>query len=137
MTSSLKRKRARDGISQNVSQLSVFAQLADCRQKRADESHELEVENVPSEDDMAHRSQENDSDNDIVMSDGTGDIAQDEWGGIQDGKSSGNAPDKSKKPPTGEEIRTIMDATELFRSNAFKLQVSNHRWIAPDAYISS
>jgi U3 small nucleolar RNA-associated protein 22 len=30
---------------------------------------------------------------------------------------------KSRKPPTGEELRTIKDATDLFRSSSFKLQV--------------
>lgn len=31
---------------------------------------------------------------------------------------------KGKKPPTGEELRAIKDATDLFRSSSFKLQVS-------------
>lgn len=31
---------------------------------------------------------------------------------------------KINKPPTGEELRAIKDATDLFRSNSFKLQVS-------------
>ncbi len=29
----------------------------------------------------------------------------------------------SKRPPTGEEVRIIQDAAELYRSNAFKLQI--------------
>ena len=37
----------------------------------------------------------------------------------QDQKRSG----KPKKPPTGEELRNIKDATELYRSSSFKLQV--------------
>lgn len=32
---------------------------------------------------------------------------------------------KSKKPPTGEELRTIKEASDLYKSNTFKLQVSN------------
>ena len=28
------------------------------------------------------------------------------------------------KPPTGEELRAIKDATDLYRSNSFKLQVN-------------
>lgn len=31
---------------------------------------------------------------------------------------------KPKKPPTGEELRAIKDATDLFRSSSFKLQVA-------------
>jgi U3 small nucleolar RNA-associated protein 22 len=31
---------------------------------------------------------------------------------------------KERKPPTGEELRAIKDATDLFRSSSFKLQVS-------------
>lgn len=38
-------------------------------------------------------------------------------GGVASGK-------RTNKPPTGEELRTIKDATDLFRSNSFKLQVS-------------
>ena len=55
---------------------------------------------------------------------------EEEWGGI-DGERS-NAPEregrepgtKPEKPPTGEELRAIKDATDLFRSSSFKLQVS-------------
>jgi U3 small nucleolar RNA-associated protein 22 len=52
---------------------------------------------------------------------------REEWGGIEPAKdiieeeSYGGT--KPKKPPTGEELRTIKDATELFRSSSFKLQV--------------
>lgn len=54
-------------------------------------------------------------------------IAEAEWGGIsaeisvveQQQRSS----TKPKKPPTGEELRVIKDATDLFRSSSFKLQV--------------
>ena len=52
-----------------------------------------------------------------------------EWGGI-DGESGaperecGEPGTKPKKPPTGEELRAIKDATDLFRSSSFKLQVS-------------
>ena len=63
------------------------------------------------------------------MGSGVGDD-EEEWGGI-DGEKI-NAPEreghepgtKPKKPPTGEELRAIKDATDLFRSSSFKLQVS-------------
>lgn len=54
-----------------------------------------------------------------------------EWGGMDvdvevkdQSKGEGHQPGtKPKKPPTGEELRTIKDATDLFRSSSFKLQV--------------
>lgn len=51
-----------------------------------------------------------------------------EWGGISspvkdDSASAGRPGTKPKKPPTGEELRAIKDATDLFRSSSFKLQV--------------
>lgn len=57
------------------------------------------------------------SDNDNILDD------EDE-----DSVAQGNA-DETKnsavnKPPTGEELRTIKDATDLYRSNSFKLQVN-------------
>ena len=55
---------------------------------------------------------------------------EEEWGGVngangavhdaEDGKHTGTKP---KKPPTGEELRNIKDATDLYRSSSFKLQV--------------
>jgi U3 small nucleolar RNA-associated protein 22 len=53
---------------------------------------------------------------------------EDEWGGIsplpvhQTGAEVHAT--KPQKPPTGEELRIIKDATDLFRSSSFKLQVS-------------
>ena len=49
-----------------------------------------------------------------------------EWGGIEDeqgGTAVGGENATNRKPPTGEEIRVIKDAAELYRSNAFKLQI--------------
>lgn len=61
-------------------------------------------------------------------SDGSADgDEEDEWNGLnsasgeaEDGKHTGTKP---KKPPTGEELRNIKDATDLYRSSSFKLQV--------------
>lgn len=51
-----------------------------------------------------------------------------EWGGIgvtpslpQENLKGGSG--KRNKPPTGEELRDIKDAADLFKSNSFKLQV--------------
>ena len=52
---------------------------------------------------------------------------EEEWNGVNgkggdadDGKHTGTKP---KKPPTGVELRNIKDATDLYRSSSFKLQV--------------
>jgi U3 small nucleolar RNA-associated protein 22 len=47
-----------------------------------------------------------------------------EWGGVKE--ETGRKPAKGKVshgPPTGEELRDIRDATDLYRSGSFKLQV--------------
>lgn len=51
-----------------------------------------------------------------------------DWEGFdQDGDALEVDPDRSsgkhKKPPTGEELREIKDASDLYRSSAFKFQV--------------
>ncbi|KAF8154805.1 Nrap protein [Crassisporium funariophilum] len=57
------------------------------------------------------------------------DDKSEEWGGIggeqaaapsKEGNRTGTKP---KKPPTGEELRDIKDATDLFKSSSFKLQI--------------
>ena len=63
------------------------------------------------------------------MQDVSGDEGEEEWGGLGDedepASTAHNKPSssKSKKPPTGEELRAIRDATDLYRSSSFKLQV--------------
>lgn len=57
---------------------------------------------------------------------------QEEWGGISGDQQAAVAEattyehrtgTKPKKPPTGHELRAIKDATDLFKSSSFKLQV--------------
>ncbi|TFK31610.1 Nrap protein [Crucibulum laeve] len=55
---------------------------------------------------------------------------EEEWGGVTDADSGvpllsreDRTGVKPKKPPTGEELRTIKDAADLFRSSSFKLQI--------------
>ena len=52
-----------------------------------------------------------------------------EWGGVTGGQAGieeeHRPGTKPKKPPTGEELRAIKDAADLFRSGSFKLQVSS------------
>ena len=58
---------------------------------------------------------------------------EDEWGGIspvpndQTGAEVHGPGIKPQKPPTGEELRVIKDATDLFRSSSFKLQANPSR----------
>ena len=62
---------------------------------------------------------------------------EEEWAGVngasgepvdEDEKRNGTKP---KKPPTGEELRNIKDATELYRSSSFKLQVRSWSLLRP------
>lgn len=71
--------------------------------------------------------------NQTTKSDDDEDSGEGEWGGISfplvdqtDAEVHGSAT-KPQKPPTGEELRVIKDATDLFRSSSFKLQVSTSR----------
>jgi U3 small nucleolar RNA-associated protein 22 len=60
---------------------------------------------------------------------------EDEWGGIlpvpndHPGDAVHGLGTKPQKPPTGEELRVIKDATDLFRSSSFKLQARQVRSI--------
>lgn len=57
-----------------------------------------------------------------------GNGSQEEWGGISNPPVEGGGSESriktSKKPPTAEELRAIKDASDLFKSSSFKLQVS-------------
>jgi U3 small nucleolar RNA-associated protein 22 len=65
-----------------------------------------------------------DSEDDDMPSDNDDEMGQD-WQGIAQPSPPIQPQSSSKpfKPPTGEELRTIKDASSLFRSNSFKLQV--------------
>jgi U3 small nucleolar RNA-associated protein 22 len=58
---------------------------------------------------------------------GPGDDSQDEeeeWGGVNEEMDvDTHEHGKPKRPPTGEELREMKDASELFQSSSFKLQV--------------
>ncbi|KAF8178500.1 Nrap protein [Pholiota molesta] len=79
-------------------------------------------------------------DEDQIMDDGAGsedsgemsameeDEDQGEWGGIAASNEAIPAEEnykgkKAKQPPTGEELRAIKDASDLFKSSSFKLQI--------------
>ena len=63
------------------------------------------------------------------MQDVSGDEGGEEWGGVGDEVDTVNqarnepSSSKIKKPPTGEELRVIREAADLYRSSSFKLQV--------------
>ena len=73
------------------------------------------------------------SDNDSEGEENTSDVHEDEEmaytgavnGSVEEAEDEKRTGTKPKKPPTGEELRNIKDATELYRSSSFKLQVSN------------
>ncbi|KAK7059108.1 U3 snoRNP protein [Paramarasmius palmivorus] len=50
---------------------------------------------------------------------------EEEWGGITEAQEDGSGGNSDSKPfkPSGQEVRAIKDAAELFKSNAFKLQI--------------
>lgn len=62
--------------------------------------------------------------------DAGGSDEEEEWEGLGTTPSilqnHGEGSGKPNKPPTGEELRVIKDAADLFRSSSFKLQVDTH-----------
>ncbi|KAK7471072.1 U3 snoRNP protein [Stygiomarasmius scandens] len=71
---------------------------------------ELEIENVEEGEDEEDEDEEGE---------------EGEWGGVGRGESDNLPPVNGSKSlkPTGEEIRAIKNATDLYRSNTFKLQI--------------
>ncbi|ESK98055.1 pre-rrna processing protein utp22 [Moniliophthora roreri MCA 2997] len=60
------------------------------------------------------------------MEENQSEVEEEEWGGITESQGDGGSNAQSdNKPykPSGEEVRVIKDAAELFKSNAFKLQI--------------
>jgi U3 small nucleolar RNA-associated protein 22 len=59
---------------------------------------------------------------------GEGGEEEEEWAGATGDTTTPSVADRGAKlsrPPTGEELRAIKDAAELFRSGSFKLQVGS------------
>lgn len=107
----LKRKRQRETGSRKIRRL-----------EDGDESCSLSVgSNVEVQDDIEETMKTDD--------DGDSSLDEDEWGEIsplpteQTGAEVHGPGTKPQKPPTGEELRVIKDATDLFRSSSFKLQI--------------
>lgn len=79
-------------------------------------------------DDGASVGDEQSDSNDLMHEE---DQPEEEWGGISGGEQAAaeattyehRTGTKPKKPPTGHELRAIKDATDLFKSSSFKLQV--------------
>ncbi|KAG5642940.1 hypothetical protein DXG03_001857 [Asterophora parasitica] len=113
MASNLKRKRGTEEGTRKTRKVDdeLSAPAVDIHGADEEEpAHELEDEDV-----SEIETEENDDED------------EGEWGGLQgndqaavDGLQPGTKP---KKPPTGEELRVIKDATDLFRSSSFKLQI--------------
>ncbi|EEB89789.1 hypothetical protein MPER_12079, partial [Moniliophthora perniciosa FA553] len=63
----------------------------------------------------------------VNMEENQSEFEEDEWGGITESQADGGEnnvqSDIKTFKPSGEEVRAIKDAAELFKSNAFKLQI--------------
>jgi U3 small nucleolar RNA-associated protein 22 len=82
----------------------------------------------PSKSDLSEAEALDDSESLSEGHDGEENGEEGEWGGIgvtasvaEENLEAGNV--KRNKPPTGEELRDIKEAADLFKSNSFKLQV--------------
>ncbi|KAJ3980128.1 Nrap protein [Lentinula detonsa] len=103
MTVERKRKREESLSSRKLKKLSPAIENDDISAQETYESSDVQ------EDEWSNAENDNGEDQD--------------WGGISyEAEESVRSGKKSAKP-TGEEIRTIKDATDLFRSNTFKLQI--------------
>ncbi|KAJ4474074.1 Nrap protein [Lentinula edodes] len=104
MTAELKRKRAEGSSSRKHRKLSPTILNDDISAQETDAGSLGEEEGEENDDDMDHNEEE-------------------EWGGVHhEGQDRGHSGEKPSKL-TGEEIRAIKDASDLFRSNTFKLQI--------------
>ncbi|KAJ4474430.1 Nrap protein [Lentinula aciculospora] len=103
MTAELKRKRAEGSSSRKLQKLSP----------------PVEDEDTSAQETDGDAQEEQDDGEDVEMDNGEEEELEGEWEGVAHLRSSG---EKSSKP-TGEEIRVIKDASDLFRSNTFKLQI--------------
>lgn len=80
------------------------------------------------ENDASNEENEDEDEDEVGSVDMEQQEGEGEWEGLDD-KDNVNATvlhepgTKPKKPPTGEELRVIKDATNLYRSSSFKLQV--------------
>ncbi|KAF9552839.1 Nrap protein [Agrocybe pediades] len=86
--------------------------------------HETDEEEYHDDDDSLAKDDEDEGSGDEM------DVGEEgeQWGGIdgveaQPGIEDHSAGKKAIKPPTGEELRAIKDATDLFKSSSFKLQI--------------
>ncbi|KAA1477008.1 Nrap protein [Dentipellis sp. KUC8613] len=114
MAQDLKRKRAKEADARGI--------------KKRQLSEEPEDEVMDHEGDDVESAGASGSGDDEPMDAEDGDGEDEDWGGIDgteevEAEESHHAGGKPKKPPTGEEVRSIKEATELFRSSSFKLQI--------------
>ncbi|KAF8066902.1 Nrap protein [Lyophyllum atratum] len=111
MALNLKRKRGKEEGSRKT-------------RKVDEELTGLESDLHGSDDELPTNRLEN-GDDSAIETDGEEEEDEGQWEGVdveaaEDGHQPGTKP---SKPPTGEELRAIKDATDLFRSSSFKLQI--------------
>ncbi|KAJ2925593.1 hypothetical protein H1R20_g11503, partial [Candolleomyces eurysporus] len=99
------------------------------KRKRGEEGRSRKAPKLEEGYDISGSGSEADDSGDEVMQDLSGDEGEEEWGGVGDEVQPANSAhneltsSKFKKPPTGEELRAIREATDLYRSSSFKLQI--------------
>ncbi|KIK63933.1 hypothetical protein GYMLUDRAFT_424118 [Collybiopsis luxurians FD-317 M1] len=87
---------------------------AELKRKRGEPSGSRKLRKLSPDPAQSFASDEEEPENDVEP-----DVDEEEWGGIQQDNTSS----KKSQQPTGEEIRAIRDASDLYRSNTFKLQI--------------
>ncbi|KAF8634052.1 hypothetical protein AX17_004316 [Amanita inopinata Kibby_2008] len=107
MAANLKRKRGND--------------VNPRRDRRVDD--EMDVDGVSSDGENNKFESQDDGSEEGGEDGENGAVSEGEWSGIQGTEQEKAAGDKSRQPPTGEELRAIKDAADLYRSNSFKLQI--------------
>lgn len=128
MSSNLKRKRGKEAGPRKVSTASSISpkSISSLQTQTVEDElsgPELEIHVV--EDGPTDKVEDDEEDG--MDTDGDEESGEGEWGGLDDNEEAAGDGyqhgTKPRKPPTGEELRVIKDATDLFRSSSFKLQV--------------
>ncbi|KAF7800159.1 hypothetical protein EIP86_011405 [Pleurotus ostreatoroseus] len=123
-----KRKRGQDISQRDQKRRHVSPELEeDEEQYISDDGATFDQVGGPGEDEVGSHEDEDEEDE---MDSQEEEEEDDEWAGLnganetEDAEASESRPGtKPKKPPTGEELRNIKDATDLYRSSSFKLQI--------------
>jgi len=124
MAQSLKRKRNENFEPRKVRfPGELLVSRNDARDKNSRSSHSREDGTRTDEEDAESNAAISEQEDELIGED------EEDWEGLGAGPaaiptaSDPGIRNKDKKLPTGEELRTIKDASDLFKSSSFKLQV--------------